>query len=221
MKKQNVFTLIELLVVIAIIAILAAVLLPALSSARDTAKSIKCVSNQKQIVLASIMYSNDNNDYVLPGAMIKEKVYIYPVLLWDYIGSATTYVCPSGGIQTWKIASQFKIPTGVADSETIGYAANYRLCANAWNVSAPKYVKITFVKKNTTPPIFADAPYYYGDFGGDLISGVPGGWAVLRKFCRHGSNKTLNMALADGHAQSVKYSIAALNNDFDWTAYAY
>ena len=61
MKKD--FTLIELLVVIAIIAILAAMLLPALGKARDKAKTASCTSNLKNIALAEQMYLQDNNDY--------------------------------------------------------------------------------------------------------------------------------------------------------------
>ena len=72
-RKHNFFTLIELLVVIAIIAILAAMLLPALSAARESARNSSCQSNLKQLIMVYLQYTDDNEEWLMPGYLTKES----------------------------------------------------------------------------------------------------------------------------------------------------
>ncbi len=113
--KTKAFTLIELLVVIAIIAVLMAILMPALRLVREQARSICCRSNVRTLMLAWLMYKDENEGKLVGGIPIlasqepwvhvppsgyessteEEKEYIKQGLLWPFVKNIDVYRCPS------------------------------------------------------------------------------------------------------------------------------
>lgn len=209
--KEKFFTLIELLVVIAIIAILAAMLLPALSSARGAALSASCVGNLKQISMTHIWYCESNNNMTPP---------VWSPRRWidsmsDYLekkenDNGNVWVCPSD-----KRVGSDRCVWG-NDNSLLSYGINqaYR--------HDPNYRKAPYLlwngidsKKIVVPSefiTFADCTYYWigSSFGRPNAPVVERSEPSVNGGCyghvslRHNeSSRTFNAGFFDGHVETL------------------
>jgi prepilin-type processing-associated H-X9-DG protein/prepilin-type N-terminal cleavage/methylation domain-containing protein len=215
--KRSAFTLIELLVVIGIIALLIAILLPTLAAARESAKTVTCLSNLRQLVTAANLYTARNSGLFPPAywfegrpplaiqynwdftstrdTMTKETT-VKPGLLWQGETNPEIHQCPS-----------FEGKSNSAGDPFTGYNYNTSFVGHGQSESVPQPIQAAQIKNASGCALFGDGQYAAGankfmraPFPNPGDAAFTDRAAGTQGFRHRGKT---NVAFADGHAESL------------------
>jgi len=213
-RTHRAFTLIELLVVIAIIAILAAILFPVFAQARAKARQTTCLSNQKQIGNAVMMYAQDYDETLVPwavGSLSSFTPTMFTTNLDTYIKNLQVWTCPSESLQIAALSRSISMnetywyDSGTKTYHYSGAAANLQNAVPPVVLAQLKTPASFIVMGDATPGVLTSnfttnvSAYYACTVATKLAAGQPVTSTSYTHMIRHSGGA--NFTFADGHTK--------------------